>query len=97
MPDRRRAQRWVLGPPLPADAMPMEDVVVERMTGDRMTIVSLTPHEAGEDLLIHLSAPEGLQSHRARVTSSTPITAGSSVQFRLELHLRQSAGEGTDS
>ncbi len=94
MSDRRRTQRFVLGPPLPADAMSMQDVVVERVVGDRVTIVSLTAHEPGEETVIQVATSAGMKRHRTTVLSSTPIAVGASVQFRVELQMHDSAGEG---
>jgi hypothetical protein len=97
MSDRRRTQRFVLGPPLAAEVMSMQDVVVERIAGDLITIVSLTPHEPGQQMLIHVPVPNGPQSHRATVMSSTPIAVGASVQFRVELRLDSSYDEAPNS
>ena len=94
MPDRRRTQRFVLGPPLPADAMSMQDVVVERIVGDRVTIVSLTAHEPGVETMIQVSTSAGMTRHRTTVLSSTPMAVGASVQFRVELQIHDTAGEG---
>jgi hypothetical protein len=92
MTDRRRTQRFVLGPPLAADAMCMQDVVLERMDDTRITLISLTPHEPGARTVVNVSTPAGMQSHRTSVLSSTPIAVGASVQFRIELHIDASAG-----
>ena len=94
MSDRRRTQRFVLGPPLPADAMSMQDVVVERIVDDRVTIVSLSAHEPGEKTVIQVATSAGMQRHRTTVLSSTPIAVGASVQFRVELQIHDSADEG---
>lgn len=94
MSDRRRTQRFVLGPPLPADAMSLQDVVVERIVGDRVTIVSLTAHEPGEETVIQVPTSAGMTRHRTTVLSSTPIAVGASVQFRVALQMHDAAGEG---
>jgi hypothetical protein len=96
MSDRRRTQRFVLGSPLAAEVMSMQDVVVERLSGDLITIVSLTPHEPGQQMIIHLHTSDDPQSHRATVLSSTPIAVGASVQFRVELRMAPQTGEGSN-
>jgi len=93
MSDRRRTQRFMLGPPLPADTTSMQDVVVERIVGDRVTIVSLTAHEPGEERAIQVSTSAGMMRHRTTVLSSTPIPVGASVQFRVELQIHDSTDE----
>ena len=40
MSDRRRTPRYVLGNPLVGDAMPMQDVIVESLSGDRLVVIS---------------------------------------------------------
>jgi hypothetical protein len=97
MTDRRRAQRFVLGPPLEADALCMQDVVIERIDDDRITILSLTAHEPGERAVINFSTPAGLQSHRTAVLSSTPVAVGPAVQFRVELQIDATAGADVTS
>jgi hypothetical protein len=97
MSDRRRTQRFVLGSPIPAEAISMQDVVVERIAGDLVTIVSLTPHEPGHETLIHVPAPGGPRGHRATVLSSTPISVGASVQFRVELRVAPQTDEDSTS
>ena len=97
MSDRRRTQRFVLGSPLPAEVMSMQDVVVERIAGDLVTIVSLTPHEPGHQMVIQLPTPAGPQGHRTTVLSSTPISVGGSVQFRVELRLAPQTSEDSNS
>lgn len=87
MTDRRRAQRFVLGRPLEADATCMQDVVIERIDDDRITILSVTAHEPGERAVINFSTPAGMQSHRTAVLSSTPVAVGAAVQFRVELQV----------
>ena len=93
MSDRRRTQRFVLGPPLPAEVTSMQDVVVERMDAHTVTIVSLTPQEPSQPVLIHLTMADGPKSHRMTVLSSTPIAVGASVQFRVELQVHTAADE----
>jgi hypothetical protein len=72
--------------------MCMQDVVVERIEDDRITIISLTAHEPGAHTLINFSTPSGMKSHRASVLSSTPIAVGASVQFRVELRVDTTSG-----
>ena len=87
MSDRRRTQRFDVGPPLKCDVMSMQNVVVERIDDDIVTIVSLTALEPRQHVVVHVTTSNGLQSHRANVLSSTPIAVGASVQFRVELHM----------
>jgi hypothetical protein len=85
MTDRRRTPRYVLEQPLVAHAMPMQDVIVEEFTGDRLVVVSLDKHVVDDDLLVYLSMPHGLERYRAKVTSSTPVSVGGKLCSRLEL------------
>ena len=85
MTDRRRSPRYVLTDPLAGDAMPMQDVMVEEFTGDRLVVVSLDKYVADDDLLVYLSMPQGLTRYRAKVASSTPVSVGGTLCSRLEL------------
>jgi hypothetical protein len=85
MTDRRRAPRYVLETRLTGDAMPMEDVMVEHFSGDRLVVVSLDTHAVKEDLLVYLAMPHGLETHRATVMSSTPVSVGGQLCCRVEL------------
>jgi hypothetical protein len=87
MSDRRRTPRYVLGTPLAGDAMPMQDVIVELFSANRLVVRSLTSHTLDEELMIHLAMPDGLASHRAKVISSTPISVAGTLCFRLELRV----------
>jgi hypothetical protein len=85
MSDRRRTPRYVLEQPLAGDAMPMQDVMVEEFSGDRLVVVSLDTHAVDEDLLVYLSMPHGVERYRAKVTASTPVSVGGQLCSRLEL------------
>ena len=85
MSDRRRTPRYVLEQPLSGDAMPMQDVIVEEFSGDRLVVVSLEKHVIDEDMLVDLSMPHGLERYRAKVASSTPVSVGGQLCSRLEL------------
>lgn len=85
MSDRRRTQRYVLGTPLTGDIMPMQDVVIERLDGARVTVLAPSPHASNEAVMIHVSTSNGLESHRTKVISSTPTSSGGGLYYRLEL------------
>lgn len=85
MTDRRRTPRYVLERPIAADAMPMQDVMVEDFCDDRLVVVSLDTHAVDEDLLVYLSMPNGLERYHAKVTSSTRVSVGGKLCCRLEL------------
>jgi hypothetical protein len=87
MTDRRRTPRYVLEKPLAGDAMPMQDVIVEDFSGDRLVVVSLDTHAVDDDLLVYLSMPHGLERYRAKVTSSTRVPVGGKLCCRLELRV----------
>lgn len=91
MTDRRRTPRYVLGAPLPGNAMPMLDVTVEQISGDRVVVVSPSAHRADEELMIHMRTADGLRSHQTRVMSSSPVSVAGTVCFRVELRVE---GEG---
>jgi hypothetical protein len=83
--DRRRTQRYILGTPLTGDVMPMHDVVIERLDGSRVTVLSPSAHDIDQELTIHVSTSAGLESHRAKVASSAATSSGSGLRYRLEL------------
>jgi len=87
MIDRRRTPRYVLETPLAGHAMPMQDVMVEDFSDDRLVVVSLDTHAVDDDLLVYLSMPNGLERYRATVTSSTPAAVGGKLCCRLELRI----------
>ena len=87
MSDRRRTPRYVLEQPLGGDAMPMQDVMVEDFSDDRLVVVSLDTHAVDDELLVYLSMPTGLERYRATVTSSTRVSVGGKLCCRLELHV----------
>jgi hypothetical protein len=98
MSDRRRTQRYVLGTPLTGDIMPMHDVVIEKLEGEHVTVLSPSAHDESEDLMIHVATPNGLESHRTRVISSTPTSSAGALQYRIELRIREDArDEGDES
>lgn len=92
MSDRRRTQRYVLGTPLTGDMMPMQDVVIERLEGTRVTVLAPSAHSVDEDLMLHVATSSGLESHRTKVISSTATSGGGALQYRLELNLDAGAG-----
>ena len=98
MRDRRRTTRYVLGEPLRGDAMPMEDVTVEKIAGERVVVISPSAHALDEQLMIHMTTADGLQSLPARVVASNPISVGGALCFRVELRVDEerppSRGEG---
>jgi hypothetical protein len=96
MSDRRRTQRYVLGTPLTGDVMPMHDVVIEKLDGERVTVLSPSAHDDSEDLMIHVSTSSGLESHRTRVISSTPTSSGGGLQYRIELRIDEQARDESD-
>src|SRR5687768_9524996 len=61
MRDRRRTPRYILGTPLSGDALPMEDVTVERYSKRRIVVFSQTAHDQDEQLMIHVSTTGGVQ------------------------------------
>jgi hypothetical protein len=98
MSDRRRTQRYVLGTRLTGDIMPMHDVVIEKLEGERVTVLSPSAHDVSEDLMIHVSTSSGLESHRTRVISNTPTSSGGALQYRIELRIDEEArDEGDES
>jgi hypothetical protein len=96
MSDRRRMQRYVLGTPLTGAIMPMHDVVIEKLEGERITVLSPTAHDDNEDLMIHVATASGLESHRTRVISNTPTSSGGTLQYRIELRIFEEAREEGD-
>jgi hypothetical protein len=67
--------------------MPMQDAVVEELSGDRLIVVAPTERQQYEELTVHLAMDGGVTSRPAQVLSSTPVAQGGAVNFRLELKL----------
>ena len=87
MTDRRRTPRYVLDAPLRGEAMPMEDVIIESYSSDRLVVVSPSAPRPDEELMVHLTTSHGLESRRAAVVSSTPVTVAGALCYRVELHV----------
>lgn len=87
MSDRRRTPRYELGTPLAAAVMPMQDVMVESFSGNRLVVISISTHAVDEELMVYLAMPHGLASHRAKVVSSTPVSVAGKLSCRLELRV----------
>jgi hypothetical protein len=85
MSDRRRSPRYVLSNPLSADAMSMQDVTVESFSPARLVVTSQHAHAINEELTVHLATASGLESHRTRVVSRSPVSVGGALCYRLEL------------
>ena len=100
MKDRRRTSRYVLATPLSGDAMPMEDVTVEEYTRGHVVVITPSVHPVNEELIMHVSTSDGLQSRRATVQSSTPVSVAGALHYRVELRVDDDAvpsGEGRES
>jgi len=91
MADRRRSPRYVLSDPLAAEAMPLHDATVERLSGDRLVVVSPSPQAIASPLVVHVATASGLQTRRATVVSSNPVCVAGSVHFRVELRLDEAS------
>jgi hypothetical protein len=63
----------------------MQDVTVERFSNGRAVVISPSAHQPDEELVIHMTTREGLQSHPATVMSSSPVSVGGGLRFRIEL------------
>ena len=96
MSDRRRTPRYVLGNPLVGDAMPMQDVIVESLSGDRLVVISQSAPPVDEELMVHLSTRGGLETRPATVVASDPTSVAGTVCFRLELRLDAPQGESPE-
>ena len=67
--------------------MPMQDAVVEELSGNRLVVVAPSERQRYEELIVHLQSDGEVQTRSAQVISSTPVTTGGPVNFRLELKL----------
>jgi len=63
----------------------MQDVTVERFSNGRAVVISPSAHQPDEELVIHMATREGLRSHPATVVSSSPVSFGGGLRFRIEL------------
>ena len=87
MSDRRRAPRYVLTTPLQGQARPMQDAVVEQFSGDRLVVISSAARRPNDELMVHLTTPEGVATYPARVIASSPVSVEGTMNFRLELRV----------
>ena len=87
MTDRRRTPRYILDAPLRGEALPMEDVTIESYSPDRLIVVSPSAHRSDEELMVHLTTAYGLESRRAAVVFSAPVSVSGALCYRVELHL----------
>ena len=68
--------------------MPMQDVTVEEIDDSRVVVIAPSAHQPDEQLMIHMATGGRLQSHAATVVSSTPVSLGGAVCFRVELRVQ---------
>ena len=87
MTDRRRTPRYILDAPLRGEAMPMEDVTIESYSPDRLVVVSPSAPRLDEELMVHLTTAYGLESRRAAVVASAPVSVAGALCYRVELYL----------
>ncbi len=96
MTDRRRAPRYVLESHLAGDALPMQDVVVNSLSGSRLVVTSPSAYAPHEELMIHIATPHGVESHNAKLITSRPSAIAGTLGFRLELRIDNSASPSRD-
>lgn len=65
----------------------MHDAIVEQLSGDRLVVTSQTPQAVDDALIVHVTTADGLESRRATVVSSNPVSVSGSVHFRVEMRL----------
>ena len=61
--------------------------MVESLSGTRLIVIAPSSPSVDEELVIHLAMADGLESRRATLISSHPISMSGNVSFRLELRL----------
>ena len=83
--------------PLQGDAMPMQDVTVEECSDGRAVVIASSAHHPSEELMIHLTTTAGLESYPARVVSSSPVSVGGALCFRLELCIDDDDSSGGEN
>ena len=91
MTDRRRTPRYLLTTPLPGDAAPMHDVTVEHFAKGRAVVIAPSAHHADDELVMHVTTRTGLRSHPATVLSSSPVSFGGALRFRIELRVDEAS------
>jgi hypothetical protein len=98
MPDRRRAPRYLLCAPIEGRAVPILEVLVERVDGDDLTVISAQAAAPGDSLVIHFRGADGASTARhVRVQSVSPVLYGNRAQFRLQLRLGKPFGKAAQS
>jgi hypothetical protein len=65
----------------------MQDVTVEQFADGHAVVISPSAHKPDERLVIHMTTGEGPRSHPATVVSSSPVSRGGALRFRIELRV----------
>ncbi len=91
MSDRRRTSRFVIPDFTEATFRLMQDVCIERATGEQVILVSDVPLRTGEGMLVELPRELGARSlTHADVVSCTPVWTGDTRRYRVAMRPERS-------
>ena len=93
MTDRRRHPRIVLGNAIGV-LRESRDVLVKRLTTDRLVALSNDPCFPGDELKIEIVEGDGYETAPVRVLTSCPVMVDGDVRYELQLLQLDSGGEG---
>jgi hypothetical protein len=98
MPERRKAQRFTLPCPAQAHLHVVNDVVIERIDAETLTVLSAEASVAGEEFALQLRGAKGqMVTVPVRTIRSQPaLVAGPSPGYRLELQVMAAAAVGEE-
>lgn len=78
-----------------AELLPLQDIVVERICGDRVVAICPASARPSEALTVQFAATSGdLVNLDADVVTSEPVLRSGRIAFRVELRLRQEVASG---
>jgi len=87
MQGRRRETRFLMSPPWSGALHTLEDVVVERVAEKDIWVLSSTPANRDESLVLELPENGNTAEIKVRVAESRPVVVGERLQHRVRLHL----------
>jgi len=87
MQGRRRETRFLMSPPWSGALHTLEDVVVERVAEKDIWVLSSTPANRDESLVLELPENGTMAEIKVRVAESRPVVVGERLQHRVRLQL----------
>jgi hypothetical protein len=95
MQGRRRETRFLMSPPWSGELQTLEDVVIERVAGQEIWVLSNIPANRDESLLLEMPDNGNTAEVKVRVAESRPVVVDERLQHRVRLQVE--AGEVASS